>query len=201
MGEEVPKIVDKSAMREHIMNAAMQTYREQGFHATKMTDIADAACMAKGTLYLYFKNKEELTNRLVRWIFQQLEQEIKQQSEVQTLTDYMAQLETMLDTPEDARLNTRMFFEVLRPSFDSPDVVAEVAAFFERVAAANTLQLAQLIKSGEVNRDVDTVAMGRSIAAMIDGLVTHRALFGVTDAKYHQMMDATLMLVQRGLQP
>lgn len=188
-------------MRVRIMDAAMLTYRERGFHAAKMTDIAVAAGLAKGTLYLYFKSKEELTNTLVRWIFQQLEQDIKPQREIQTLADYMAQLKWMLDTPEDARLDTRLFFEVLGPSFDSPEVVAEVAAFFERIAAANTMQLEQLIIAGEVGRHVDAEAMGRSIAAMIDGMVTHRALFGVQDARYAAMMAATLVLVQKGLQP
>ncbi|WP_457646477.1 TetR/AcrR family transcriptional regulator, partial [Profundibacter sp.] len=53
----MPKIVDKDAMRVRIMEAAMQCYSTQGFHAAKMSDIAKAAGLAKGTLYLYFKSK------------------------------------------------------------------------------------------------------------------------------------------------
>ncbi|GEM_PF-7023122 len=108
--------------------------------------------MAKGTLYLYFKNKDELTNTLVKWIFQQLEQEFIPQNEIQTLADYMAQLQWLLDTPVDARRDTRLFFEVLGPGFGTPEVTAEIAAFFERIAAKNAALLEQLILAGEVGR-------------------------------------------------
>lgn len=196
----MPKVVDKDAMRIRILQAAMQTYQKLGFHAAKMTDIAATAGLAKGTLYLYFNSKETLTNTLVKWIFQQLEQEITSQAETHSLTDYIAQLGKTLDTPEDARLGTRLFFEVMGPGFGSSEVTIEVAAFFERMADYNTKQLQRLIEAGEVASGVDAHAMGRSIAAMLDGMVTHRALFRPEDARYREMMDAALTLVRRGLQ-
>lgn len=197
----MPKIVDKDAMRLHIIKAAMQTYNKYGFHAAKMSDIAKAAGVAKGTLYLYFKSKEALTTGLVKWIFQQIEQEIAPMGAARTLPDYIEQIRGALDTSREARIETRMFFEVLGPSFGSGAVAAEVAGFFERVGLHNARQLEQLITAGEVAQDVDAQAMGRSIASLIDGMVTHRALFGPDDTRYNAMTDATLMLFQRGLQP
>lgn len=197
----MPKIVDKDAMRQRILTAAMQTYSELGFHAAKMTDIATAAGLAKGTLYLYFKSKEALTTALVKWLFQKIEQEIMPQSAIRTLVDYMAQLSWALDAPKEARIETRLFFEVLGPSFGSAEVVAEVAAFFERIGAHNAQQLEQLIIAGEVRGDVDAEAAGRSIAALIDGMVTHRAMFGLGNVQYRVMMDTTLELIRRGLVP
>lgn len=197
----MPKIVDKDAMRQRILTAAMQTYSERGFHAAKMSDIASEADMAKGTLYLYFKNKEALTTALVKCLFQKIEQQIMPQDTAWTLADYMTQLSWTLDAPTEARIETRLFFEVLGPSFGSVEVVSEVAGFFERIGAASAEQLKQLIKAGEVRADVDAEATGRSIAALIDGMVTHRAMFGIEDTKYRVMMDATLELIRRGLTP
>lgn len=197
----MPKIVDKDAMRRRIMQAAMQTYIRHGFHAAKMSDIATAAGLAKGTLYLYFNSKEALTTALVKWKFQEIEQQIMPLQDLHSLSDYMAQIRAALDAAKQARTETRMFFEVLGPSFGSDAVAAEIAAFFERAGQHNARQLEQLIKCGEVAPDVDAQAMARSMVSLIDGMVTHRALFGLKDAQYLAMIDATLMMFQRGLQP
>lgn len=50
---------EKIAEREEaIVTAARMMFRERGLQAAKMADIASAAGVAEGTLYLYFKNKE-----------------------------------------------------------------------------------------------------------------------------------------------
>jgi len=49
-----------------ITAAAMQTFAEKGFAATKVADVAERAGVSKGLLYLYFKTKEELFKSVVR---------------------------------------------------------------------------------------------------------------------------------------
>ncbi|PLX89013.1 MAG: TetR family transcriptional regulator [Desulfuromonas sp.] len=51
------KKVDK---REAIMQAAMELIAEQGFHGTPTSQIADRAGTGVGTIYRYFKDKDEL---------------------------------------------------------------------------------------------------------------------------------------------
>jgi len=46
--------------RERIVDSALQLFREQGFDETTMRDIADAAGVATGAAYYYFRSKEEL---------------------------------------------------------------------------------------------------------------------------------------------
>lgn len=46
--------------REQILKAALEVFKEKGYANTSIMDIAKRANMGKGTLYLYFKNKEEL---------------------------------------------------------------------------------------------------------------------------------------------
>jgi AcrR family transcriptional regulator len=54
----------KSGKRDDLLNAALKLIAEQGFHATPMSQIAEEANIGVGTIYRYFKNKEELINGL-----------------------------------------------------------------------------------------------------------------------------------------
>jgi len=49
-----------SAKRRQIIEGARQVFLTQGFDAASMSDIARKAGVSKGTLYVYFKSKEEL---------------------------------------------------------------------------------------------------------------------------------------------
>ncbi len=52
--------------KERILMAAREIFGQKGFYETKMDDIAKEAGIAKGTLYLYFKSKEELYECLIK---------------------------------------------------------------------------------------------------------------------------------------
>src|SRR6202048_987076 len=52
--------------REAILAAALDEFSAQGFAATRLDDVARRAGVAKGTIYLYFKDKEALFQELVR---------------------------------------------------------------------------------------------------------------------------------------
>ena len=56
----------KEARPEEIVNAALATFAEFGFAATRLDDVAARAGVTKGTIYLYFKNKEDLFQAVVR---------------------------------------------------------------------------------------------------------------------------------------
>ena len=51
---------EKEARREAILDAAQSLIAEHGYQAMKMGDVAVAAELSKGTLYLYFQNKDDL---------------------------------------------------------------------------------------------------------------------------------------------
>lgn len=48
--------------KSRILNSALVLFVEKGFHATTLPEIAKHANVAAGTIYLYFKNKEDLVN-------------------------------------------------------------------------------------------------------------------------------------------
>lgn len=57
--------LDDSAKRRQIVEGARQVFLARGFDAASMADIAKAAGVSKGTLYVYFKDKEELFGAIV----------------------------------------------------------------------------------------------------------------------------------------
>src|SRR5580692_8887457 len=46
--------------RVQLMDAAARLFRERGFHATSMRDIAKAVGMLSGSIYYHFQSKEEM---------------------------------------------------------------------------------------------------------------------------------------------
>jgi AcrR family transcriptional regulator len=56
----------KQARPAEIVAAALELFAERGFAATRLDDVAARAGVSKGTLYLYFDNKEELFKAVVR---------------------------------------------------------------------------------------------------------------------------------------
>jgi AcrR family transcriptional regulator len=58
--------VDAAERRQAILDAALTVFADHGYEAARLDDIASRAGVAKGTLYLYFKDKEALFEALVR---------------------------------------------------------------------------------------------------------------------------------------
>ena len=57
---------EDSAKRRQIVQGARAIFLAHGFDASSMNDIARAAGVSKGTLYVYFENKEQLFEAIVR---------------------------------------------------------------------------------------------------------------------------------------
>jgi AcrR family transcriptional regulator len=56
----------KTARPAEILAAALASFAEHGFAATRLDDVAARAGVTKGTLYLYFDSKEDLFKAVVR---------------------------------------------------------------------------------------------------------------------------------------
>ncbi|WP_066186957.1 TetR/AcrR family transcriptional regulator [Gracilibacillus timonensis] len=52
--------------QQQIINAAAQSFSQYGYKATTMEQVAKIAQVGKGTVYLYFSNKEKLLKEIVR---------------------------------------------------------------------------------------------------------------------------------------
>ena len=61
-----PKVTHqyKKNIKNKIIKSAISTFSKYGYDKSRMDDIAKTAKLSKGTIYLYFKNKEELFNAI-----------------------------------------------------------------------------------------------------------------------------------------
>lgn len=75
-----PKTIKRNNERpKQILSAAVELFRDRGFEATRLEDVADKAGVSKATIYLYFESKEDLFFALIREkVVPMLEQTIAQ---------------------------------------------------------------------------------------------------------------------------
>ncbi|MFX1342535.1 MAG: TetR/AcrR family transcriptional regulator, partial [Promethearchaeota archaeon] len=64
----MPRVLQdyKIRAKKRIVDAAIQVFAEKGYHQAKMTDIAKKLGVSKGTIYQYFKSKEDLFKAVVQ---------------------------------------------------------------------------------------------------------------------------------------
>ena len=62
------RVTRAAERRDAIVAAAMEEFITRGFAATRLDDIAKRAGVAKGTIYLHFKDKESMFEELVRTV-------------------------------------------------------------------------------------------------------------------------------------
>lgn len=193
----MPKIVDKDKMRAEILEAAMLCFTRTGYHTTKMTDIARAAGVAKGTLYLYCDGKDDLILSLIRQYFDGMRAQISLLPAPRTLDQYLESLRHTVFVGECEA--TSLVFEVLGPSFTDPQAVEIIDGFFDWLARHWAGQFEVLVAAQEIRSDSDPAALARAVIAMLDGLFLHLTLFDPASELAAARREAALTLIASGL--
>ena len=60
---QLQKSIDK---KKALVKATIELVNNNGFHATPMSKIAKMANVSPATIYLYFENKQDLLNQLIK---------------------------------------------------------------------------------------------------------------------------------------
>jgi AcrR family transcriptional regulator len=100
MGIQERKEREKERRRQQIIVAAKRVFSEKGFNKATMEDIAKEAELSPGTLYLYFKNKEELYASLSLRILQYLHirvTHVNEETDLSTEEKLKALMDAMYD--------------------------------------------------------------------------------------------------------
>lgn len=195
----MPKIVDKKEMCGRIMDAALVSFTKQGYHATRMTDVASQAGLAKGTLYLYFSGKDDLTIALIHRYFSEIETAIDATEMPETLAEFLDGLRLALMPSQDRIAAMRLFFDVLGPGFSLPEGRQVIGAFFRRLGRHYEACLEHLVRRGQVSSGLDVPSTGAAIVSMADGMIIHLALFEPSPTLYADRVNAAIALLERGL--
>lgn len=154
--------------RRRILSAALDCFEERGFAATRMEDIARSAGVAKGTIYNYFKGKEELLHALAEGIagvmHRNLENVTSSENEGLPLKDRLMKVVAPLTdgTPRSKR-NLRVFRLVWAEGLRSPEIMHDLYARLFVPVFRNDGLLARMLEKEDVpdfvrNRPVVLVA-------------------------------------------
>lgn len=197
----MPKIVDRDAMRNAIVDAAAKTFAKKGYHAATIADLAAAAGLGKGTLYLYFANKEAVAEAMVDRYFRNMAERLRDQARPPSLEDFLDGLRSAMEVPEDEAGLIRVFFEVYGPGLASGDVARKLSGHFDDLGDHYAAALSHLVAAGEVRPDLDPRSAGRALAGLVDGMVLHGALFGASPRVGSGLRSEAIDIFLRGLGP
>jgi TetR/AcrR family transcriptional regulator len=190
-----------------IIKAALTEFGERGLAAARLDDIAKRAGLSKGTIYLYFPNKEELFREMVRFtVIGQLEEGERQFSEIsgsatEALTRFMRQYWTFIRSAQFAPLFRLIHAEI----HHYPDLARFYA---EEVVSRGHRLIASIISHGIETgefRKVDPSVAARMLTApfVIHGLwCTHRECFeSVARKSDEQVLDELMQFYLYAIRP
>jgi TetR/AcrR family transcriptional regulator, repressor for uid operon len=194
-----PKVTSqyKTETREKIVDAAIVTFSKHGYDRTKMDNIAETANLSKGTIYLYFKSKEEL-------FFAISENNIKALKE---------QLSVLFTKSEDLILDSQKFYVNFRKASEQSDKV-----FLETIAESSRNQrlremlyhqrmkvldivteyLKLQIKKGFFRSDIDIDAVAVGLVSIYDGLSISK-IIGLSEAQNRKSWNETIKAILSSL--
>ncbi len=192
---------------EQILNAALVEFGERGLAGARLEDIAKRAGLSKGTIYLYFPNKEALFREMVRHtVVSKLEEserifETMNASVTETLIAFMRRYWTFIRSSEFAPLFRLIHAEI----HNFPDLARfyaeEVVMRGHRLIAGI---ISRGIESGEF-RTVDPFVAARMLTApfVMHGLwCTHRECFASVAKKTdEQVLDELMQFYLYAIQP
>ena len=187
--------------RDRILKAAVKVFAKSGFHATRVSEVAKAAGVADGTIYLYFKSKEELlfslfedrVNKLVSFMREELPKKPDAPARLRAVIDMqLGLLEGERDLAEVItvilRQSTRLMKEYAAPHFN---------AYLDAIAKI----IAEGQSTGAFRQDVSPHIAARAIFGALDGITLTwalgRAESGALGRAATQLADVLL----RGLAP
>lgn len=154
----------KTARREAILAAAQKVFAQKGFDGATISDIASAAGVASGTVYLYYESKIDLFAALNSQLWE-------------VVTGAMSDA----DAPPDVRGGTQVRIhavfnaagrnrDLLRIVFLNPDPRTEVARRMNNADQARVQPLMELLQGGidaGTVRDTDPAMLARLINSLV----------------------------------
>ncbi len=171
----MPKQIDREKKRDLILQAAMRLFARSGIENTKMEDVAKAAGIAKGTIYEYFKNREELLHLSFNYLLVLMNKLVRQRMsetedpEEKIRAGFLAYLDVgSLQTEDFVEILPDLWSHGLRQKGRDGDLEFDLVWIYHQYREQFGNALKQGIIVGRF-REIDTVAMASAIIAAGDG--------------------------------
>jgi TetR/AcrR family fatty acid metabolism transcriptional regulator len=159
---------NRSDKRERILLAAVKVFAAKGFYCARVSDVARAAGVADGTIYLYFSSKEEL----LRGLFEE------------NLTRIIGQLQSLVVEGISAEEKLERLFEGYTQFTENEPELAEVLTVELRESGKFMNEFAAPLFGEFLRIVVDVLDAGQSAGEFRKDFSTRtiaRAMFGALD--------------------
>lgn len=171
----MPKIIDKKEKKAKILEASIRIFAKKGLSNTKMADIAEAADIGKGTIYEYFRSKDEILEASFQYFVEGVENIFSSKligvgDPLEKLSAYILAWADVLDSDyiDYAEIILDFWAEGIRTKAKFATV--DLLRFYDE--SRTTLQglLDECIRKKKI-RPVDTKVVASIIIGCLDGLI------------------------------
>jgi AcrR family transcriptional regulator len=192
--------------RAEILEAALRLFSSKGFHDTTMEEVANAAGVAKGTIYLYFQSKEHLLLALKRDFMQGLTDAVAnivadaiEQLEGGKATDYRDIIDDIFHAVVDYHTSQRDAVEVVVRQSPSPDLVNEALELERDYLGLITSAFRTGMEYGLVHTEDPEMTAHLITAAIRDNIAT--CLCYGEPADLDRLVEASKQMLYKALAP
>jgi TetR/AcrR family transcriptional regulator, cholesterol catabolism regulator len=160
--------------RNQILDAATKVFVRQGFQHARMDDIVEESGLSKGTLYWYFKSKEDIINAILRRLFTGELENLENLLEAEgTVSERLIQLTSDRVSGMKRMSNlVPIIFEFYAVAVHQQWVQQFIGNYFEHFRKLLETLIQQGIDSGEF-RPVNAKETAISLASVYEGLTIH----------------------------
>jgi len=174
----MPRIVDRDKKRSDIAQKAIEVLAKRGFQATTIQEIADASGLGKGTVYHYFKTKEEILSVVSEEIFHEMERSFgaalfRIDKPMEKLS---ALIEEALNVTKDVEylfiVYTELWLMNLRGDHNN-DYMSVIKNLHDDLKKLVAGMIDEGKKQGLWAKDTDSEALAAYLVASFDGVIAH----------------------------
>jgi TetR/AcrR family fatty acid metabolism transcriptional regulator len=185
--------------QKQILDAAITEFARQGFHATRMEDIARTSGLSKGAVYLYYKSKDAIITALLRTLFSWEMRSVRAIAEGEGgAADRLLAITRMFaDELERMRAATPILMEFYAVAFRQPAVRDYISQVYEELRVPLVALIQQGVERGEF-RAVDPDEVALAWTALVEGL-TLLWMVNLRGLAWRDQADAAVRLLLDGL--
>lgn len=184
--------------RTQVLAVARDVFAEKGYHAAKIDDIVQRAHIARGTFYLYFKDKRAVFGELLDDLFGRLRTAIRR-IDVTAAEPLLDQLRANVQRVVALLFEERALTKILVSDAVGldPDFDERLLAFYGQVRAVIEGSLAEGQRLGLVRPCAPELAATAVIGSVKE--IVYQTSFGKLQASPDQVVDALFACYGRAL--
>ncbi len=195
----MPKVVNKESKKNQILDAAIKIIASNGFAKTRIADIAVAANIGKGTIYEYYRSKEEIFSAAFHFIFKQTDDIIA--TRLVEITDPLEKLRIIFlsfvdiidqNSVEFLHIMLDFWAEGIRHKDEEKLRIFDLNKFYDEYRNVIITILEEGINKGVIRKNIDPFYVASVLFGASDGLMLQFILKGSSQFDFRKSIESLL---------